>query len=454
MAFEFVKKLAAELAFDKTVEYVSKDPERNFFTILDFAARVAICPEHKEAIQSVRGHIKNHPLILEQVKRIAINPKMVANFITNWVANNYLIGKSVREKYSRELGVGVPALILVDPTAACNLSCKGCWAGEYDKAERLEPELLDRILTEAEELGIYWIVFSGGEPFAYKPLLDVVSRHPDMSFMAYTNGTLIDEKTADRLAEIANLSPALSLEGWREQTDDRRGAGTFDKVIKTMDLLRERGVLFGASVTVTRKNVNILFQDDFVDFLIDKGAVYLWSFHYIPIGRKPDLDLMLTAEQRSWLAFRVPQLRQDKPIFVADFWNDGESTQGCIAGGRLYFHINAAGDVEPCAFAHFSTDNILGKSLKSVLQNPLFKAYQKRQPFNENHLAPCPIIDSPQALRDIVAESGAHPTHEGAEALLAGEISVYLDEVSDRWKKEAEKIKALKEESIKVACPL
>ena len=166
--------------------------------------------------------------------------------------------------------------------------------GEYNKADHMEPELFSRIIGEARQLGICWIVLSGGEPFCYPNLLDVVAEHPDSVFMAYTNGTLINEKVADRLAELANFSPVFSLEGWREKTDARRGKGTFDKVIRSMDLLRERGVFFGASVTSMSDNIEELFSDEFIDFLVEKGVTYVWSFHYIPIGRQPDVELMLT----------------------------------------------------------------------------------------------------------------------------------------------------------------
>ena len=172
--------------------------------------------------------------------------------------------------------------------------------------------------------------------FCYPHLLDVVGDHPESVFMVYTNGTLIDEKVADRLADLANLSPAFSLEGWREKTDARRGEGTFDKVIRSMDLLRERGVFFGTSVTSMRNNIHELFSTEFIDFLVEKGATYMWSFHYIPIGREPDVNLMLTPEQRLWALGRVRELRNSKPLLIADFWNDGEHTKGCIAGGRQY----------------------------------------------------------------------------------------------------------------------
>ncbi len=158
---------------------------------------------------------------MAQIRRLVKNPRMLRNFVSIWVVNAMLLGGPRRNVLMKKLGIHIPSLILVDPTSACNLRCTGCWAGEYEKTDQLEPELLDRLFTEAKELGIYWIVFSGGEPFAYPHLLDVVARHPDMGFMAYTNGTLITDEVADRLAELANFSPAFSLEGWREQTDAR-----------------------------------------------------------------------------------------------------------------------------------------------------------------------------------------------------------------------------------------
>lgn len=437
MPFDSVKKLAAEFALDKAIKYIGKDPQKNLAVLMDFLERVAVLPDHKESIKKLKDHFRDNSLIMEQTRRLCKNPKAFYKLFDTWLVDGILLGRPKREKLAAELGVSIPSLLLIDPTAACNLHCEGCWAGEYSKADHLEPELFSRIIDEARQLGIYWIVLSGGEPFCYPHLLDVVAKHPDSAFMVYTNGTLIDEKVADRLADLGNLSPAFSLEGWREQTDARRGAGTFDKIMRAMDLLRERGVFIGASVTSMRNNIQELFSDDFVDFLVEKGVTYIWSFHYIPIGRHPNVDLMLTPEQRLWMVDRVKELRNNKPVLIADFWNDGAHTKGCIAGGRYYFHINAAGEVEPCAFVHFAADNIRGKSLKEVLQNPLFKAYQKRQPFNKNHLAPCPIIDTPAALREIVRESQAHPTHNGAEQILGGDVAGFLDDLSANWLEKA-----------------
>ena len=433
MDFDNVKKTAAGYALEKAIKYITRDPENNLMALINIAEKAAVVPDHKIAISKLKIHFQNSPHIMEQTKRVAGNPKMLYTFFNSWVINATLSGRPIREKQAAKMGVAIPMAILIDPTAACNLRCDGCWAGEYHKGDQLEPELFNRIINEAKELGIHWFVLSGGEPFCYPHLYDVIAEHPDSAFMAYTNGTLIDEKSADRLAHLANLSPAFSLEGRREHTDGRRGPGTYEKAIRAMDLLRERGVFFGASVTAMRDNIEEIFSYDYIDFLVEKGATYMWSFHYIPIGRNPDLDFMLTPEQRLWLIDRVGELRRSRPIFIADFWNDGDYTKGCIAGGKQYFHINASGDVEPCAFVHFAVDNIRDKSLQEVLQNPFFRAYQRNQPFNENHLAPCPIIDAPAALRTMVKECGAYPTHVGAEQVLEGDVARRLDEVSSKW---------------------
>jgi len=269
-------------------------------------------------------------------------------------------------------------------------------------------------------------------------LFELCEKHPDVAFMIYTNGTLINEEKAEKMRQLGNISPSISLEGGREATDKRRGDGVFDRITKAMDHLREKGVIFGFSITITRNNYLEVYSDEFIDFLIEKGCIYGWSFHYVPIGRDPDFSLMISPEQRAYLVDRVQYLRKNKPIQIADFWNDGSLTKGCIAGGRQYFHINAKGEVEPCAFAHFAIDTIYGKSLLEILSNPLFKAYQKRQPFSDNLLRPCPIIDKPEALRQIVKESGAAPSYQGADDILTGENAAQLDTIAAAWQEKAE----------------
>ncbi|HHY96019.1 MAG TPA: radical SAM protein [Firmicutes bacterium] len=438
---DYARRVMGRVGVAIAVDYLTRDPEGNLRRLAWAVKRLAPGPFDREVVDYLVSRVLDDPVARQRLREVASNPRFLQRWIRNWVVDTMFVGNGQRARLGKRLGVHIPQFMLIDPTEACNLRCAGCWAGQY-RPRTMPPETLNRILEEAKSLGMHWIVMSGGEPFTYRHLFEVFRCHPDVCFMVYTNGTLIDEQAADELARLSNVSPAFSLEGGRETTDARRGPGTFDQVMAAMDRLRQRGVMFGASLTVTRHNAEEVFSDHFIDLLINKGVVYAWSFHYVPVGRDPSPDLMVTPEQREWLARRVPEIRRRKPILLADFWNDGHFTRGCIAGGRYYFHINAAGDVEPCAFAHFAVDNIMEKSLLEVLKSPIFLAYQKRQPFNDTHWAPCPIIDAPASLREIVLESGAHPTHPGAESVLQGELAHHLDELSRKWLQRARRMEA------------
>lgn len=433
--FAFAKRYVGEKILQETLNYLAKNPENNVSKLANLLKQIARNENHKQQIDALLQAYNENPNTKKYINRILteINPYVRQRIVYNLGINNWLIGIPKQRQTTEELGVNIPNTILIDPTSACNLRCEGCWAGAQVKHDTLSYELVDRILTEAKELGIYWAVISGGEPLLYPHLFELAEKHNDMVFMIYTNGTLITDEVADKIVEAGNISPAISLEGWKERTDARRGKGVFNKVVDAMDRLRSRGALFGISLTMTRKNYKEATSDEFIDFLINRGAIYGWSFHYIPIGRNPNPDLMLTPDQRAYLVERVRYIRTHKPFMLMDFWNDGEYTEGCIAGGRRYFHITPSGNVAPCAFVQFSCDNIKEKSLLDVLKSPLFTAFQKRQPFCKNYLRPCPIIDTPDALKEIVAESGAHPIYPGADDIISKDINTVLNERAAQW---------------------
>ena len=431
-----------EAAIRQGLGYISKSPEKNLFKILDWSQRIARDPYHKELIESVRKVLQEpgSPWPEFMVRAFEdIHPNIRDTMLINYFVNACFLGVPKQNETAKQLGASVPFAILMDPTARCNLRCTGCWAGEY-RGEDLSFEVMDRVLTEAEELGIYFIVLSGGEPtLRKKDIFALARKHKEQVFHLFTNGTMINKQFAEEIADVGNVTLAISLEGNEEFTDDRRGPGVFQDVMEAMDLLHESGCLFGASVTYTRQNVEHVGSEEFVDLLIDKGARFVWYFTYIPVGASADLDLMATPEQRAYMHQRTSELRLRKPIFLMDFWNDGIVSGGCIAGGRRYLHINAAGEVEPCAFVHYATDNINDTPLQEALQSPLFEAYQKRQPFNHNHLRPCPLIDNPNAMRDMVRESGARST-EAHVGETADEFAAKLQEYANAWGEVADSI--------------
>jgi len=277
-----------------------------------------------------------------------------------------------------------------------------------------------------------FVVFSGGEPLMRREdLFRLIEKYSDMYFMFYTNGTLIDDAVADELYRLGNAGAIMSLEGFEKSTDARRGEGVFRRVMTAMDRLRDRGVPFGTSLTVTSRNVKELTSDEYFALLADKGVMVAWYFLFMPVGKDPDVSLMPSPQQREYLRQRDAALRAKFPIFIADFWNDAPYVGGCIAGGRNYIHINANGDVEPCVFTHFAVDNIRDKTLLEVLKSNFFQTIRSQQPYSENLLTPCMIIDNPHVYRDTIRSCCAYPTHDGAADVVL-KIKDELDDYGRR----------------------
>lgn len=286
-------------------------------------------------------------------------------------------------------------------------------------------------------MGVYFVVISGGEPYVIKDLLvRLFKKYNDMFFLTYTNGTLIDAALAARLGKLGNVAPAISVEGWEKQTDARRGPGTWNRILTAMGHLRRNGVLFGISVTATRYNLEVVTDDAFAEFFLDRGVIFGWYFMFMPVGKDPMLDLVMTPEQRVRCGRRVNALREKYPLFLADFWNDGEIVGGCLAAGRQYLHVLNNGSVEPCVFAHFGIDNIRNKPLLDIVNSPFFKEIRNAFPYNAdgNLKRPCMIIDNPEVLRNAVHLHGALPGHLGSADLIDDPSTVqWIDDYARRF---------------------
>jgi MoaA/NifB/PqqE/SkfB family radical SAM enzyme len=371
------------------------------------------------------------------------NPNFRNKILTNLLIQGAVLNQKKREIASKE-GFQVPATILISPTMRCNLSCIGCYANSYTKTDDLEFEIVDRIIEEGKKAGVAFFTILGGEPFIRDDLFYIYQKHNDAFFHVYTNGTLINDEVAGKLAELGNVMPEVSIEGFEEETDERRGKGVYRKVLKAIENLQRHKVPFGYSVAVTRKNIKTVTSDKFIDMMIEKGALIVWYFLYMPIGKDPDLSLMPTPGQRLYLKERRSYIRENKPLFVIDFWNDAPYVGGCIAA-RQYIHITHKGDIESCIFAHFAQVNIKDTSLKKAMNCQFFKEIRKRQPYSDNLYLPCMLIDHPEVSRGLYKNCNIYPTHEGAECLFS-DISRGLDEYSngvkdiyaDVWAKEKE----------------
>lgn len=439
-------RLAASKAFDVVLKNVDKNREKEVCKLIDLMEKYMSDEKMDVNYDRAREMVNNKDGALNKyINRVLdeVDPKVLKTMALNLGFESFLYGTKTIRKMRVKYDCNVPWLILMDPTSACNLHCTGCWAAEYGNKLNLTFEEMDNVVKQGKELGVYFYMFTGGEPLVRKAdLIRLCEKHNDCAFLSFTNGTLVDQAFCDELKRIGNLYLAISLEGFSEVNDLRRGNGVFGKVMNAMDLLKQNGLVFGTSICYTSKNCEAVTSEEFVDLMIEKGCRYAMYFHYMPVGNDASLELLPSPEQRTYIKDRIREIRNmttGKGIFTIDFQNDGEFVGGCIAGGRNYFHINANGDAEPCVFIHYSGANIRTHSLLEILKQPLFMAYHDNQPFNDNHLRPCPMLENPEILQKMVRETGAKSTDlqspESAEHLCGK-----CEEYARKWKPCAEKL--------------
>jgi len=447
-----IKNKAVEIAIKQGLEKIKEDPDKNLPKLIEIVKKFDkdnMWESKYEFLEKIskdkdnnwNKYIRN---ILED-----IDDDIIEKFICNFIVNAAIKGISRNHEIKEKEGCSAPWAIVMDPTTACNMKCTGCWAADYGRSLNLGFDLMDRIVTEGKEFGCYWYLFTGGEPLVKKDeILRLCKKHNDCIFVAFTNSTLIDEEFAEKVAEVGNLSFSISVEGTEETTDSRRGKGAYKKVMKAMDLLKEHEILFGFSTCATSLNADYVMSEEYLDKMIEKGCKYGWYFNYMPVGCGAQTDLLTTPEQREKMYYKLGEYRKTKPIFTIDFWNDGRFVGGCIAGGKHYMHINANGDVEPCVFIHYSNANVKDMSLLETLKQPIFKEYQKNQPFSDNLLRPCPLLDNEGKLAEMVRRTGAKSTDlahpENVDDLCSKCHNIARDwkcTADKLWQKEGHKIK-------------
>jgi len=433
--------------------------ERRLLGSLRVIARLGkhIAPTHghRRQLERLEWAIDHDHSAIQLVRRIiSSNSKSYLRRLAALFVEHTWEGHRRRVRLREQYGVSLPGFIVISPLAQCNLHCTGCYAGAYgDREPTLSYRDMERLIDEVRDWGCRFIVISGGEPTMLwrsfpgerRGLRDLFEQYHDMLFLMYTNGTLIDDEMAAQMAELGNVAPAISLEGFREQTDARRGEGVFDRVMDAMAALRRHRALFGASVTYTSLNADTVASDEFIDMLVDQGCIYAWYFMYVPVGRDPDLSLMVTPEQRRHMCETTWRWLNTRPIFVADFWNSGALTHGCIAAGADsgYLHVTHRGDICPCVFMLYSNLNMHETAsdtpLLDAIRSEFFARIRRGQQEKQNNpLAPCQIVDHPEVLKQAVERTGADSTQAGQTIL--DELHPQLCRRAQQWRAIADEL--------------
>lgn len=437
-----VSTTLAKFGLTKAFNHLYKDPDANLLEAMDWADKFSNggFANQRAAIRKAISDPSDpyYPYVRHILNDV--DPEIVKTLIVNFFINGNLVGGPIQEDLRQKYNCNIPWTILLDPTSACNLHCTGCWAAEYGNKLNLSYDEIDDIIKQGKEMGVYFYIYTGGEPLVRKDdLIRLCEKHDDCVFMAFTNGTLIDEAFADEMLRVKNFVPSISLEGSKEATDSRRGDGVYDKAVKAMKLLREKKLLYGISCCYTSENYDSITSEAYWDMMIEMGAYFVWYFHYMPVGNDASVELMPNPEQRELVYRRIREQRARKPLFAMDFQNDAEFVGGCIAGGKNYLHINANGDLDPCVFIHYSDSNIREKTILEALRSPLFMAYHDGHPFNDNMLRPCPMLENPELLREMVKKTGAKSTDlESPESV--DHLCDKCENYAKHWKPKAEEL--------------
>ena len=316
---------------------------------------------------------------------------------------------SQKRRRAEDAGEHVPSYLIASITSACNLHCAGCYSRcnhatvDAQPVQQLTAEEWLRIFDEADDMGISFILLAGGEPLLRRDVIEAAGRRRNILFPILTNGTFMDKAYFDLFDRCRNLVPVMSIEGDRELTDQRRGKGVYDRLVANMDEFHRRGLLFGASVTVTTENLHHVTSRDFLQSLFDRGCKVVIFVEFVPVTDEAR-HLAPGEAERQYLADEIARLRAEHPEMVyVSFPGDEKSSGGCVAAGRGFFHINSHGGAEPCPFSPYSDVNIRNTSLREAMHSPLFTALRNGDFLLEDHAGGCVLYEKRAEVEALLA---------------------------------------------------
>ena len=345
-------------------------------------------------------------VVSDALKATLKNPRESAYLIRFAAASK---AASKKRRKAEDEGEHIPPFLIASITSKCNLHCAGCYSRcnhatvDAEPVGQLTSEEWLRIFDEADSLGISFILLAGGEPMLRRDIIEAAGKKPGILFPVFTNGTFMDEGYFRLFDRCRNLIPIMSIEGEKELTDERRGSGIYDKLIRNMDELHKRGLIFGASVTVTTRNIREVTSGSFLKKLSDRGCRAVVFVEFVPVT-KDSRELAPGEEEREFFAEEITRLREEHPEMVyISFPGDEKSSGGCVAAGRGFFHINSHGGAEPCPFSPYSDVNVRNTSLREAIRSPLFSALRDGDVLIDDHKGGCVLYEKRDQVERILS---------------------------------------------------
>ena len=349
-------------------------------------------------------------VVADALKATLKDPRESA-FLLKFAAASKAASKKRREAEDR--GEHIPSYLIASITSACNLHCAGCYSRcnnatvDTEPVQQLSDEEWLRVFDEADDMGISFILLAGGEPLLRRGVIEAAGKKLNILFPILTNGTFIDKRYFELFDRCRNLVPVMSIEGEREVTDARRGKGVYDRLIANMDEFHRRGLIFGASVTVTTENLHEVSSEAFLEKLSDRGCKLVIFVEFVPVTEEAK-ELAPGDAEREFLRSEIARLRAEHPEMVyISFPGDEKESGGCVAAGRGFFHINSHGGAEPCPFSPYSDVNIRNSSLREAMNSPLFTALRSGDILLDDHEGGCVLYEKRAQVEALLAGQSA-----------------------------------------------
>ena len=345
-------------------------------------------------------------IVGDAIKATAKDPRQSA-FMLRFAAASRR-ATNIRRRLEKE-GEHIPSFLIASITSSCNLHCAGCYSRcneattDTEPVQQLSADEWADIFSQAKALGVSFIMLAGGEPMLRPDVIDRASKEPDILFPIFTNGTFLTDRMLQLLDRCRNLVPVISIEGGQEKTDTRRGEGIYERLIASMDTFKEKGLLFGASVTVTTENLSEVTSESFLRTLADRGCRLVIYIEYVPVSEETFYLAPADAERQK-LEENMAELRKAFPeMILLSFPGDEKADGGCMAAGRGFFHINSHGGAEPCPFSPYSDVNVRTSSLKEAMHSKLFTALRDGDLLDGEHVGGCVLFEKRAEVEKLLA---------------------------------------------------
>jgi len=238
----------------------------------------------------------------ETASNLGIDKDRLRGFLDSQLRSEFIVPGNeenpsrvhVPARVSRDAFDGFPSPFLSAPstvdvflTRACNLKCSHCFSqGGRPLKNELSLEEWISVLYQLGEMGVLQMRLNGGEPFMHRRIYDILAHVGQMRFrkVILSNGTMLNEKAIDALVS-GDITPTISLDGPTAQVhDDFRGVpGAFDRTLRALRLLDERGVMYGINTCVHSGNIEKI--EDMIQLAIKFGAARIGLLGLAEVGR-------------------------------------------------------------------------------------------------------------------------------------------------------------------------